>query len=83
MGLAAPCVVSAADGKAAGQSYDDEAVLVLSEIDPRLNAAPAGFDMRDFKARYRLVNGRPFPAPTRCPRTRTTRSWCATSTRAP
>ena len=62
MGLAGALVVSAADGKAAGQSYDDEAVLVLSEIDPRLNSAPAGFDMRDFKARYRLVNGRPFPS---------------------
>ncbi len=61
MGLAGALVVLGADGKAAGHSYDDESVLVLSEIDPALNAHPDTFDMRSFHARYRLVNGRPFP----------------------
>jgi hypothetical protein len=42
-------------------AYDDEAVLVLSELDPRLNADPAGFDMRTFDPRFRLINGKPFP----------------------
>ncbi|GAA1974495.1 hypothetical protein GCM10009798_39670 [Nocardioides panacihumi] len=61
LGLAGALVVLPTDGTANGQAYDDEAVVVLSEIDPRLNADPAGFDMRDFHPAYRLVNGRPFP----------------------
>ena len=44
--------------------FDDEAVLVLSELDPALNqsANPAAFDMRNFKPTYRLINGRAYPA---------------------
>lgn len=51
-----------------GQAYDDtatayadEALLVLSEIDPALNAAPAAFDMRDFHPEYFLINGKAYP----------------------
>ena len=44
MGLAG-ALVGAADGgdgqRATGHAYDDDAVVVLSEIDPALNAAPA------------------------------------------
>lgn len=68
MGLAGALVVQPTDGTAYGvvagwpsTAYDDEAVLVLGEIDPRLNADPGGFDMRDFAPRYRLINGKPFP----------------------
>jgi FtsP/CotA-like multicopper oxidase with cupredoxin domain len=68
MGLAGALVVLAADGTAYGAqapmpntAYDDEAVLVLSEIDPALNAAPATFDMRNFAPKYRLINGKAFP----------------------
>ncbi|GAB3589693.1 hypothetical protein GCM10027446_02790 [Angustibacter peucedani] len=68
MGLAGALVVLPSDGTAYGAvsgmpdtSYQDEAVLALSEIDPRLNADPTGFDMRDFAPRYRLINGKPFP----------------------
>ncbi len=44
-------------------TYDDEAVLVLSEIDPALNlsANPAGFDMRKYAPRYSLINGKAYP----------------------
>ena len=52
----------ARDGQASGHAYDDEQVLVLSELDPRLNADPTGFDMRGYRPRWRLINGRPFPA---------------------
>jgi FtsP/CotA-like multicopper oxidase with cupredoxin domain len=54
---------------AAGQAYAspatafvDEDVLVLSEIDPLLNATPnpATFDLRDFSPRYFLINGKPY-----------------------
>lgn len=52
----------------AGQAYndpasafDDEAVIILNEIDPNLNANPTGFDLRDFTPRYRLINGQAFP----------------------
>ncbi|HMN60858.1 MAG TPA: multicopper oxidase family protein, partial [Anaerolinea sp.] len=53
-----------------GQAYDgaesayaDEAVLVLSEIDPALNnsANPAAFDMRKYNPRYGLINGLVYP----------------------
>ncbi|MEP7088806.1 MAG: multicopper oxidase family protein [Nocardioidaceae bacterium] len=67
MGLAGALVVLASDGTAAGHSYDDDAVMVLSEIDPALNAHPTTFDMRGFKARYRLINGRPFPTTSPVP----------------
>ena len=48
---------------AANTAYDDEAVLILSEIDPALNnlANPATFDMRKFKPRYFLINGQTYP----------------------
>jgi len=70
MGLAGALVVRAAGGSAYGTppagypttTYDDEAVVVLSEIDPALNAAPATFDMRNFNPAYRLINGKPFPS---------------------
>jgi FtsP/CotA-like multicopper oxidase with cupredoxin domain len=42
-------------------AFDDEALLVLSEIDPNLNNNPAGFDMRDFVPQYRLINGLAYP----------------------
>ncbi len=44
-------------------AYDDEAVLVLSEIDPTLNnsANPALYDMRKYAPRYALINGRAHP----------------------
>lgn len=61
MGLAGALVVLG-DGTAYGQAYQDEAVLVLSEIDPAFNAHPDTFDMRSFKPAYRLINGKPFPS---------------------
>ena len=44
-------------------AYDDEAVLVLSEIDPNLNNSldPASFDLRNFNPTYRLINGKVYP----------------------
>jgi hypothetical protein len=59
---------AAADGSVsaygdAGSAYQDEAVLVLSEVDPALNtsADPLSFDLRKFNPRYRLINGKAFP----------------------
>ncbi|MDT4905512.1 MAG: hypothetical protein QOH52_3528, partial [Pseudonocardiales bacterium] len=69
MGLAGALVVLPADGTAYGSpaglpstSYDDDSVLVLSEIDPAFNANPTTFDMRNFAPKYRLINGKPYPA---------------------
>lgn len=45
----------------AASAYDDESVLVLSEIDPALAANPATFDMRQFNPTYRLINGKAYP----------------------
>lgn len=43
--------------------FNDEAALVLSEIDPALNnsASPAAFDMRNYAPRYFLINGKAYP----------------------
>jgi FtsP/CotA-like multicopper oxidase with cupredoxin domain len=72
MGLAGALVVlpsnaGSLDGNPAGYpdtSYDDDAVLVLSEIDPALNrsADPLAFDMRNFRPGYRLINGHSYPS---------------------
>ncbi|MET3805066.1 FtsP/CotA-like multicopper oxidase with cupredoxin domain [Nakamurella sp. UYEF19] len=69
MGLAGALIVLPADGSAYGTTsgfpataYQDDAVLVLSEIDPALNANPTGFDMRNFAPKYRMFNGKPYPA---------------------
>jgi FtsP/CotA-like multicopper oxidase with cupredoxin domain len=65
MGLYGAMIVRpAAAGQAYGDpatAYDSEALLVLSEIDPALNAAPATFDLRNYKPRYWLINGKAFP----------------------
>ncbi|MEZ4866172.1 MAG: multicopper oxidase domain-containing protein [Caldilineaceae bacterium] len=48
---------------AATTRYDDEAVLILSELDPALNSSadPSLFDLRDYKPKYGLINGQPYP----------------------
>ena len=67
MGLHGALVVRPADRRPGLRrrrtAYDDEAVLVLSEIDPALNNAanPAAFDMRKFAPRYFLINGKVYP----------------------
>ena len=50
----------------ASTAFSDEALLVLSEIDPLLNnsANPANFDMRNFRPTYALINGKAFPQTT-------------------
>ncbi len=47
----------------AATAFDDEAFVILSEVDPALNSSadPAAFDMRNFKARYWLINGKAYP----------------------
>jgi len=42
-------------------TFEDEAVMVLSEVDPAFNAAPLTYDLRNVRGRYRLINGRAFP----------------------
>ena len=48
----------------AASTYDDEALLVYSEIDPRFNANPIGFKLQSFKPVYLLINGRVYPNTT-------------------
>ena len=72
MGLYGALVVRPVDGTnipittqayaSASTAFDDEAVVVLSEIDPALAANPAGFDMRDYAPKYFLINGKAYPA---------------------
>lgn len=57
---AAPSTQAYADPATA---YEDEALMVLSEIDPSLHASadPSQFDLRAFAPSYRLINGKAFP----------------------
>jgi hypothetical protein len=50
-----------------GTEYTDESVIVLSDVDPALNSAPATFDMRNFSPRYHLFNGQAFPSTSPIP----------------
>lgn len=66
MGLFGALIVRPAG--APGQAYanpasafDDEALLVLSEIDPALNNNPLAFDMRRYQPKYWLINGKAYP----------------------
>ena len=65
MGLVGALVVrpSACPGCAydATSAFDDEGLLVLSEIDPALNADPLGFNMPDYHPTYWLINGASYP----------------------
>ena len=67
MGLIGALIVRPAS---AGRAYDDpsttftdESVLVLSDVDPKLNSSadPTAFDMRKFTPSYRLINGHSYP----------------------
>ena len=44
-------------------TFNDEALVVLSEIDPALNNSPdpATFDLRNYKPKYWLINGKAYP----------------------
>lgn len=46
---------------AANTAFTDEAVVVLSEVDPAFNAAPATFDLDNFNPKYWLINGKGYP----------------------
>jgi len=63
MGLYGALIVdSGVSGQAYGEAFDQEAVLLLSEIDPALNANPGGFDLLDYHPTYWLINGKSYPA---------------------
>jgi FtsP/CotA-like multicopper oxidase with cupredoxin domain len=48
----------------AATTYDVEAVLVLTAVDPAFNAAPDTFDLLSFRATYWLINGKAYPDTT-------------------
>jgi len=54
---------SAVDGAAYGNAFQNECVLVLSELDPALNSNgnPLDFDMRTYNPQYFLINGKAYP----------------------
>ena len=65
MGLYGALIVRpTATGRAyddASTAFDTERMLVLSAIDPALNANPDIFDMRNFAPAYWLINGKSYP----------------------
>lgn len=50
-------------------TFNDEYLVVLSELDPALNANPAAFDMRNYRPRYWLINGKAYPQTDAMPTT--------------
>lgn len=73
MGLYGVLVVrpagAAAQAYAADSAFDDEALLVFSEIDPAFSnsANPYNFDIRNFHSRFWLVNGKAYPETAEIP----------------
>jgi len=65
MGLYGALVVDSARTRSAygtpETAYGTEAVLVLSEIDPLLNADPSNYNFLDYKPTYWLINGKAYP----------------------
>ncbi len=67
MGLYGAMIVRAASGvgayglAGAEDDYDTEITLVLSEIDPALNADPSGFNPVNYAPKYWLINGKAYP----------------------
>jgi hypothetical protein len=45
----------------AATAFDDEALLVINEIDPAFNADPANFSMLDYTPKFWLLNGAAYP----------------------
>lgn len=45
----------------ANSTFTDEALLVFSDIDPALNAAPTTFDLHTYAPKYWLINGQAYP----------------------
>jgi hypothetical protein len=43
-------------------AFNEESLVVLSEFDTALAAAPATFDMRNYNPQYFLINGKAYPA---------------------
>jgi len=72
MGLFGALVVrpSANPASAYGDSasvFASEAVMIFSELDPKLNAAPTSFDMHTYAPKYWLINGKAYPNTTTIP----------------
>ncbi|MCB0115269.1 MAG: DUF11 domain-containing protein, partial [Caldilineaceae bacterium] len=62
MGLYGALIVdSGVTGQAYGNAFDQEAVLLLSEIDPNLNANPGNFNLLNYHPTYWLINGAAYP----------------------
>jgi len=45
----------------AASAYDQEEILVLSELDPNFNNDPGSFDLVDYAPTYWLINGEAYP----------------------
>ena len=93
MGLAGVLVVRPADfattatvfggaNQTPANAFDDEAALLLTDVDPAFAAAPDTYDLRKFNGTIRLINGKAYPAPTPSRRRPGTRSCSGTPTRA-
>lgn len=51
----------------ANTAFQTEAVLVLSDLDPHLNASPHGFNVANYNPTYWLINGKAYPDTTAIP----------------
>jgi FtsP/CotA-like multicopper oxidase with cupredoxin domain len=51
-------------GAGTGTDYTDDSVVLLTDVDPALNADPTGYDLRGYTPQLHLLNGAPYPATT-------------------
>ncbi len=52
---------AAQSGAAVAGAWDDEAVIVYTDVDSKLAAAPTTYNMRDYRPDYHLINGLAYP----------------------
>ncbi len=61
---ALPLSATASAYDVAEDGWDDEALLVYTDVDTNLAANPATFNMRDYNPRFHLINGVAYPDTT-------------------
>jgi FtsP/CotA-like multicopper oxidase with cupredoxin domain len=58
----ASCGAAANCAYDASSAFDDEALVLISEVDPAFNAAPATYNLGTYSPKYWLIDGKGYPS---------------------